>query len=156
MNVLLQCQEPQGINIDLWRSPTITGRWCVWDRKDHTHIDTLADEKKGFMLIMRQIWHYSHLDVVFISLPLPPTIPPDHNSLCPDKPREREGRDRGGALKKMERWRKREQPTDHIMVVASVIWLMLREREQERERLQFDYCLQPTFHLQDDTIQYIF
>lgn len=32
----------------------------------------------------------SRWDVMFISLPLPPTIPPDHNSLCPDKPREGE------------------------------------------------------------------
>lgn len=109
----------------------MSGRWCVCVReKTHTH----KHMKRGFMLIMRQIWHYPHWDVVFISLP--PTIPSDHNSLCPDKPRERERqRRRAAGKKKMERWRKREQPTDHIMVVASVIWLM------QRERLQFTVCV---------------
>ena len=71
----------------------------------------------------------SSVDVVFISLPLSPTIPSDHNSLCPDKPRERETERR----KKKKRWRKREQPTDHRTLVASVM--------VQRERFDFTKAL---------------
>lgn len=51
-----------------------------------THTDTLetrdwADNEEDLTF---------HWDVMFISLSLPPKIPPDHNSLCPDKPREAE------------------------------------------------------------------
>lgn len=51
-----------------------------------THTDTLetrvwADNEEDLT---------SRWDVMFISLPLPTTIPPDHNSLCPDKAREGE------------------------------------------------------------------
>ncbi len=114
---------------------------CVCVLETGKHTVTRKQMQRGFMLITRQIWHYPHRDVVFISLPLPPTIPSDHNSLCPDKPREREGEtetEKSRKQKKMERWRKREQPTDHIMVVASVIWLI---QSWERETSVWLLCV---------------
>lgn len=103
---------------------------CVRDRKTHTHTHT--DEKRVYVDNEADLTLPSSGCGVYFS------ASSSHNSLWPQLPvswqtvRERDG-DREERGKKMERWRKREQPTDHIMVVASVIWLMQR-REGERER----------------------
>ena len=97
----------------------VGGRWyvcvcvcvcvCACERQKNTWTHTHTQMKRGFMLIMRQIWHYPHRDVVFISLPLPPTIPPDHNSLCPDKPWGRETETERSGRKK---WRGEERESN--------------------------------------------
>lgn len=55
-----------------------------------THTDTHKDTLQTRVWADNEEDLTSSWDVMFISLPLPPTIPPDHNSLCPDKPREGE------------------------------------------------------------------
>ena len=128
----------------------VGGRWyvCVCERQKNTHTHTHTDEKRVYVDNEADLTLPSSGCGVYFS------ASSSHNSLWPQLPvswqtvRERDG-DREERGKKMERWRKREQPTDHIMVVASVIWLMQR-REGERERLQSDCCVcpQPTFNLE--------
>lgn len=73
-SVLRQNQKPMVISNG---RGDIHARACA-----HTHKTRLwADNEKD----LTTLW-----DVMFISLHLPPTIPPDHNSLCPDKPGEGE------------------------------------------------------------------
>lgn len=95
-----------------------------------THMQ--AHLKQGFGLIMRRIWHLAGMWCLFLCLFLPQF--PLTTTPCVLTNQERESERRRGPVKKMERWRKREQPTDHIMVVASVILLI----HTLGERLEFD------------------
>lgn len=121
----------------------VVGGVCAqeWGKeKKNTHTHTNQQMKRGFALIMRWIWCYPGRHAVFISLP-----PSSHNSPWPQLPvswqAEAGRRRRRGAARKMERWRKREQPTDRIMVVASVIRLIQRETERLRSDWRASVCV---------------
>lgn len=95
-----------------------------------THTQTHLEQ--GFGLIMRRIWRLAGMWCLFLCLFLPQF--PLTTTPCVLTNQERDNERQRGPVKKTERWRKREQPTDHIMVVASVILLI----HTLGERLEFD------------------
>lgn len=56
----------------------------------HAHAHARTDTLETMVWADNEEDLTSRWDVMFISLHLPLTIPPDHNSLCPDKPGEGE------------------------------------------------------------------